>query len=52
MYKDQYGFILFPGDRSHQKVFLSIFIELKYAPLENSEKKYLIKITIMDSIPF
>jgi hypothetical protein len=26
--------ILFPGNKKHQKVFLAIFIELKYAPSE------------------
>lgn len=26
--------ILFPGNRNHQKVFLAIYIELKYAPSE------------------
>ncbi len=26
--------ILFPGNKSHQKIFLAIFIELKYAPGE------------------
>jgi hypothetical protein len=29
---DELARILFPGNRNHQKVFLSIFIELKYAP--------------------
>ena len=29
---DELAQILFPGNRSHQKVFLAIFIELKYAP--------------------
>lgn len=28
---DELGLILFPGNRNHQKVFLAIFIELKYA---------------------
>ncbi len=28
---DELGVVLFPGNRNHQKVFLSIFIELKYA---------------------
>ncbi len=28
---DELGVILFPGNKNHQKVFLSIFIELKYA---------------------
>ena len=29
---DEIAKILFPGNRNHQKVFLAIFIELKYAP--------------------
>jgi hypothetical protein len=29
---DELGVVLFPGNKNHQKVFLSIFIELKYAP--------------------
>jgi len=28
---DELGVVLFPGNKNHQKVFLSIFIELKYA---------------------
>jgi len=31
---DDLARILFPGNRNHQKVFLAIFIELKYAPGE------------------
>ena len=31
---DELAKLLFPGNKSHQKVFLSIFIELKYAPGE------------------
>jgi len=29
---DELAKILFPGNKNHQKVFLAIFIELKYAP--------------------
>jgi hypothetical protein len=29
---DELSGILFPGNKNHQKVFLAIFIELKYAP--------------------
>jgi hypothetical protein len=29
---DELAKLLFPGNRNHQKVFLAIFIELKYAP--------------------
>ena len=29
---DCLGRLLFPGNRLHQKIFLAIFIELKYAP--------------------
>ena len=29
---DELATLLFPGNRNHQKVFLAIFIELKYAP--------------------
>ncbi len=29
---DELAQLLFPGNRSHQRVFLAIFIELKYAP--------------------
>jgi len=29
---DEWANLLFPGNRNHQKVFLSVFIELKYAP--------------------
>jgi len=29
---DELAGVLFPGNESHQKVFLAIFIELKYAP--------------------
>ena len=29
---DELAKILFPGNRSHQKIFLAVFIELKYAP--------------------
>jgi hypothetical protein len=28
---DQFGALLFPGNRNHQKLFLAIYIELKYA---------------------
>lgn len=31
-YLDEFSAVLFPGNRNHQKVFLSVFIELKYAP--------------------
>ncbi len=31
---DDLARILFPGNRPHQKVFLAIFVELKYAPGE------------------
>ena len=31
---DELAKILFPGNKNHQKVFLAIFIELKYAPNE------------------
>src|SRR5210317_1440465 len=31
---DELAKLLFPGNRNHQKVFLAIFIELKYAPGE------------------
>ena len=31
---DELAEILFPGNRNHQKIFLTIFIELKYAPGE------------------
>ena len=29
---DEFAKILFPGNGNHQKIFLAIFIELKYAP--------------------
>ena len=29
---DEFAKLLFPGNQNHQKVFLAIFIELKYAP--------------------
>ena len=29
---DELAQLLFPGNRNHQRVFLAIFIELKYAP--------------------
>lgn len=29
---DELARILFPGNRNHQRIFLSIFIELKYSP--------------------
>ena len=29
---DELAGILFPGNKSHQRIFLAIFIELKYAP--------------------
>ena len=29
---DELGRVLFPSNKNHQKVFLAIFIELKYAP--------------------
>jgi len=29
---DELAGVLFPGNKNHQKVFLAIFIELKYAP--------------------
>jgi hypothetical protein len=29
---DELARILFPGNRNHQKVFVAVFIELKYAP--------------------
>jgi hypothetical protein len=31
---DELASVLFPGNRNHQKIFLAIFIELKYAPSE------------------
>ena len=31
---DEIAKILFPGNRNHQRIFLAIFIELKYAPNE------------------
>jgi hypothetical protein len=31
---DELAIILFPGNRNHQKIFLVIFIELKFAPRE------------------
>jgi len=31
---DELAAILFPGNKNHQKVFLAIFIELKYTPGE------------------
>ena len=31
---DELAGVLFPGNNNHQKVFLAIFIELKYAPGE------------------
>ena len=31
---DELALILFPGNSNHQKIFLAIFIELKYAPQE------------------
>ncbi|MCX5844161.1 MAG: hypothetical protein NT022_10525, partial [Deltaproteobacteria bacterium] len=31
---DDLARIIFPGNRNHQKVFLAIFIEIKYAPGE------------------
>ena len=29
---DEMAKVLFPGNKNHQKIFLAIFIELKYAP--------------------
>jgi hypothetical protein len=29
---DEFARILFPGNKNHQRIFLAIFIELKYAP--------------------
>ena len=29
---DEFAKLLFPGNRAHQRVFLAIFVELKYAP--------------------
>ena len=31
---DEFAKLLFPGNRNHQKVFLAIFVELKFAPGE------------------
>ena len=31
---DELAKLLFPGNKNHQKIFLAIFIELKYAPDE------------------
>ena len=31
---DELAKVLFPGNRNHQRIFLAIFIELKYAPNE------------------
>ena len=31
---DELAGILFPGNKNHQRIFLAIFIELKYAPGE------------------
>ena len=31
---DELAKLLFPGNRNHQKIFLAIFIEIKYAPGE------------------
>jgi hypothetical protein len=29
---DEFAKLLFPGNRAHQRVFLAVFVELKYAP--------------------
>jgi hypothetical protein len=29
---DELGRVLFPGNKNHQRIFLAVFIELKYAP--------------------
>jgi hypothetical protein len=29
---DEFARLLFPGNKNHQKIFLAVFIELKYAP--------------------
>ena len=29
---DEFAQVVFPGNKNHQEIFLSIFIELKYAP--------------------
>ena len=31
---DELAQVLFPGNTNHQKIFLAIYIELKYAPIE------------------
>lgn len=31
---DEFAQLLFPGNRNHQRVFLAIFIELKYVPAQ------------------
>ena len=31
---DELAAMLFPGNRNHQKVFLAVFVELKYAPCQ------------------
>ena len=31
---DELTRLLFPGNRNHQQIFLAIFIELKYAPMQ------------------
>lgn len=31
---DEFAGLLFPGNKNHQKVFLAIYIELKYAPIQ------------------
>jgi hypothetical protein len=31
---DELAQLLFPGNRNHRRVFLAIFVELKYAPLQ------------------
>jgi hypothetical protein len=31
---DEFAKVVFPGNQNHQKIFLAIYIELKYAPAE------------------
>ena len=31
---DEFAKVLFPGNQNHQRIFLAIYIELKYAPKE------------------
>jgi len=53
---DEFGRLLFPGNKNHQKIFLAVFIELKYAfdqflpSLKFLCKKYAVSPRVLETV--